>query len=194
MERFICKPVFGKNECYKLPVYHTPQQKMFINQFAAYYEMFNITGPEESLTKVFFRIPKQFHIVFSKEYFYRFQEIKSIAGFIDLAEYKQYLNLPSDWMASTPPNRLRPCWPTRIPTNMKPSILGIRIFRQIIGTNRMVARTRAIMERGPVIICYTRIRNRFDYKNDMLLITRFFVLASRLCASFAPRRGVMGDR
>ena len=91
MERFICKPVFGKNECYKLPVYHVPQQKMFINQFAAYYEMFNITGPEENLTKVFFRIPKQFHIVFSKEYFHRYQEIKSIAGFIDLAEHKQYL-------------------------------------------------------------------------------------------------------
>lgn len=90
-ERFICKPLLWKKECHKIPVYHVPQQKMFINQFAAYYEMFNITGPEESLTKVFFRIPKQFHIVFSKEYFYRYQEIKNITGFIDLAEYKQYL-------------------------------------------------------------------------------------------------------
>ncbi len=91
MESFICKPVFGKKECYKLPVFGTPQQKMFINSFAAYFEIFNINGPEESLTRVFFRIPRQFHIVFSKEYFYRFQEIKYLTGFVDLAEYRQYL-------------------------------------------------------------------------------------------------------
>lgn len=90
-ERFICKGVFGKEECYKLPLYNTQQQKMFINQFAAYIEIFNICGPEESLNKVFFIIPRQFHLVFSKEYFYRYQEIKAMTGFVDLAEYKQYL-------------------------------------------------------------------------------------------------------
>ena len=32
-----------------------------------------------------------FHVVFSKEYFHRYDEIKQLTGFVDYAEYKQYL-------------------------------------------------------------------------------------------------------
>ena len=51
----------------------------------------NRYGSEEAIAKSFKRVPKMFHIVFSKEYFYRYQEIKNMTGFVDYAEYKQYL-------------------------------------------------------------------------------------------------------
>lgn len=88
---YIIKPVFGKNECMQIPLQGTPSQKMFINAFLPYYEIFNIYGSEEAIAKTFKKVPKMFHIVFSKEYFYRYQEIKNITGFADYAEYKEYL-------------------------------------------------------------------------------------------------------
>lgn len=88
---YIIKPVFGKNECMQIQLQGTPSQKMFINAFLPYYEIFNIYGSEEAIAKTFKKVPKMFHIVFSKEYFYRYQEIKNITGFVDYAEYKEYL-------------------------------------------------------------------------------------------------------
>lgn len=87
----IIKPLFGKKGCHQIPLYGTPAQKMFINAYLPYYEIFNIYGSEEAIAKTFKKVPKMFHIVFSKEYFYRYQEIKNITGFVDYAEYKQYL-------------------------------------------------------------------------------------------------------
>ncbi len=88
---YIIKPVFGKKECMQIPLCATPAQKMFINAFLPYYEIFNIYGSEEAIAKTFKKVPKMFHIVFSKEYFYRYQEIRNITGFTDYAEYKEYL-------------------------------------------------------------------------------------------------------
>lgn len=88
---YIIKPLLEKKECLQVPLYGTPAQKMFINAFLPYYEIFNIYGSEEAIAKTFKKVPKMFHIVFSKEYFYRYQEIMNITGFVDYAQYRDYL-------------------------------------------------------------------------------------------------------
>ena len=88
---YLVKPVFGKKECMQFPLYGTPAQKMFINAFLPYYEIFNIYGSEEAIAKTFKKVPKMFHIVFSKEYFYRYGEIVNLTGFVEYSQYKEYL-------------------------------------------------------------------------------------------------------
>lgn len=88
---YLVKPLFGKKGCWQIALKGTPAQKMFINSALPYYEIFYIYGSEEAIAKTFKRVPKMFHVVFSKEYFYRYDEIKQLTGFVDYAEYKQYL-------------------------------------------------------------------------------------------------------
>ena len=88
---YIIKPVFGKKECMQIPLYGTPAQKMFINAFLPYYEIFNIYGSEEAIAKTFKKVPKMFHIVFSKEYFHRYADIVNMTGFVEYSQYKEYL-------------------------------------------------------------------------------------------------------
>lgn len=88
---YIIKPVLGKKECLQIPLYGTPAQKMFINAFLPYYEIFNIYGSEEAIAKTFKKVPKMFHIVFSKEYFYRYADIVNMTGFVEYSQYKEYL-------------------------------------------------------------------------------------------------------
>lgn len=88
---YLVKPLFGKKGCWQIALKGTPAQKMFINSALPYYEIFHIYGSEEAIAKTFKRVPKMFHVVFSKEYFHRYDEIKQLTGFVDYAEYKQYL-------------------------------------------------------------------------------------------------------
>ena len=88
---YLLKPLFGKKGCWQIALGGTPAQKMFINSALPYYEIFHIYGSEEAIAKTFKRIPKMFHMVFSKEYYYRFEEIKQLTGFVDYAAYKEYL-------------------------------------------------------------------------------------------------------
>ena len=89
---YLVRPVFGKKELLQIPLCSTPAQKMFINPFLMYYEIFNIYGSEESIVKTFRKVPKMCHIVFSKEYFHRYQEIGNLTGFVDYRQYKEYLS------------------------------------------------------------------------------------------------------
>lgn len=89
---YLVKPVFGKKDLLQIPLYSTPAQKMFINPFLMYYEIFNIYGSEETIVKTFKKVPKMCHIVFSKQYFHRYQEIGNLTGFVDYRQYKEYLN------------------------------------------------------------------------------------------------------
>ncbi len=78
-------------ECIRIPLIHTPAQKMFINQFITYHEVFNIYGSEENIVKKIKRVPKYSHFVFSKEYSFRYGEILELTGFVDYKQYKDYL-------------------------------------------------------------------------------------------------------
>ena len=84
------KPLF-KGECIQIPLEHTPAQKIFINQFLTYHEIFNIYGSEENIVKKLKRVPKCTHIVFSREYKFRYQDILNITGFVDYKGYRDYL-------------------------------------------------------------------------------------------------------
>ena len=88
---YLVKPVFGKKELLQIPLCSTPAQKMFINPFLMYYEIFNIYGSEETIVKTFKKVPKMCHIVFSKQYFHRYQEIGNLTGFVVYRQYKEYL-------------------------------------------------------------------------------------------------------
>ena len=89
---YLIKPVLGKQNILKVPLYNNPAQKMFINPFLPYYEIFNIYGSEEAIVKKFKKVPKMCHIVFSKQYFHRYQEIGYLTGFVDYRQYKDYLS------------------------------------------------------------------------------------------------------
>jgi hypothetical protein len=84
------KNLFDK-ECVQIPLEHTPAQKMFINSFLTYHEVFNIYGSEENIVKKIKRVPKYSHIVFSREYSSRYNEILTLTGFVDYKQYKDYL-------------------------------------------------------------------------------------------------------
>ncbi|MCR5222259.1 MAG: hypothetical protein K6D90_05285 [Lachnospiraceae bacterium] len=90
-EQELIKPQLTKKECLRVPIRLEDGQKIFSNQFLFYHEIFTIAGDEDCITKPLKRIPRQFHLVFSKEYFYRYQEIREYTGFTDLAAYKQML-------------------------------------------------------------------------------------------------------
>ena len=89
---YLIKPVIGKQNILQVPLYNNPAQKMFINPFLPYYEIFNIYGSEEAIVKTFKKVPKMFHIVFSKQYYHRYPEIGNLTGFVDYRQYKDYLN------------------------------------------------------------------------------------------------------
>ena len=80
-----------KKDCIRIPLEHTPAQKIFINQFLTYFEIFNIYGSEENIVKKLKRVPKYSHIVFSREYSFRYPEIVNITGFVDYKQYRDYL-------------------------------------------------------------------------------------------------------
>jgi len=88
---YLVKPQLFRKDLLQVPLCSTPAQKMFINPFLTYYEVFNIYGSEEAIVKTFRKVPKMFHMVFSKEYFHRYQEIGTLTGFVDYRAYKDYL-------------------------------------------------------------------------------------------------------
>ena len=89
-ERFLCRARIGR-ECEEVPLYNPEEHKMFINRFLFYHEIFFLSGSEEGLTRVIRKIPKQFHIVFSKEYTHRYEEIVKILNFVELADYTKFM-------------------------------------------------------------------------------------------------------
>ncbi|MBR5596116.1 MAG: hypothetical protein IKW30_01755 [Lachnospiraceae bacterium] len=85
-KQYICKPCFMNNSCYVIELNNTEDKKVYIQQSLRFFEIFTLEN-EKDIGKTFRRIHKKIHIVFSKEYLYRFQNIKEITGFVDYTEY-----------------------------------------------------------------------------------------------------------
>lgn len=84
----ICKPCFIKKTCYCIDLNSSSDKKMFIKKSLRFFEVFNLKGTEEDIGRAFHKVHKNIHFVFSKEYFYRFEEIKELTMFTDYAEYR----------------------------------------------------------------------------------------------------------
>lgn len=89
-ERYICKPSLMKSACSRIDLNPGPEEKIFIKKSLRFFELFSLRGTEDT-GRAFGRIHKEIHLVFSKEYYYRFDRIKEITGYADYAEYKKQL-------------------------------------------------------------------------------------------------------
>lgn len=90
-QKFICKTQFLKKHFHKIELHNEERDKIFINQVRRFYEIFNLRGSEEDVSKKFTRVKKKFHFVYSREYDSRFKEIQEITGFVDYKIYKKTL-------------------------------------------------------------------------------------------------------
>lgn len=90
-KQYICKPCFMKDTCYRIDLNNSIEKKMFIKKSLRFFEIFNLKGNEEDIGRLFRKVHKKIHFVFSKEYYYRYKEIKEITGFIDYSEYKKMI-------------------------------------------------------------------------------------------------------
>uniref|UniRef100_UPI0040573BED hypothetical protein n=1 Tax=Acetatifactor sp. TaxID=1872090 RepID=UPI0040573BED len=90
-KQYICKPHFWKDTCYCIELKNTADKKMFIKKSLPFFEIFNLKGNEEEISKVFRKVHKKMRFVFSKEYYYRFEEIKELTKFTDYAEYRKQI-------------------------------------------------------------------------------------------------------
>ncbi len=93
-EAYLCKPKLSKKKPnLRIDLENSVEKKMFIRKGARYFEVFNLRVGEEEMTKSVRRIHKDIHFVFSKEYYYRYDEIKNYTGYVDFKEYQtQILN------------------------------------------------------------------------------------------------------
>lgn len=90
-KQYICKPCFMKNTCYCIDLNNSIDKKMFIKKSLRFFEIFNLKGTEEDIGRVFRKVHKKIHFVFSKEYYYRFSEIKDLTMYTDYTEYKKQI-------------------------------------------------------------------------------------------------------
>ena len=88
-KQFLCKPCFMKKSCYCIDLHNGTRQKMFIKKSFRFFEVFNVHNQDLDLGKSYFKMPKNVHFVFSKEYLYRFDKIKEIIGYTDYTEYRK---------------------------------------------------------------------------------------------------------
>lgn len=66
---------------------HSQQSPVFMRKGLRYFEVFRYIDTQENVARRFPR--KEYSFVFSKEYFYRHEEILSVSGFADYAVFKQ---------------------------------------------------------------------------------------------------------
>ena len=86
--KFICKPCFGRNDCYCMELHNATVDKMFIKKSLRFFEVFNLeAGEENNIGRLFAKVYKRMHFVFSMEYFHRFEEIKELTGYTDYTIY-----------------------------------------------------------------------------------------------------------
>lgn len=88
---YICKPNLFKEGCVKIELNSTVDKKIFIKKSLRFFEIFNLKGGEENLCKLFRKVNKNIHFVFSKEYFYKYDMICNITGFTDYNNYTKML-------------------------------------------------------------------------------------------------------
>lgn len=91
-KKFICKPCFGKNDCYCMELQNTSIDKMFIKKSLRFFEVFNLeAGEEKNIGRLFTKVHKRMHFVFSMEYFHRFEEMKELIGYTDYTLYSNQI-------------------------------------------------------------------------------------------------------
>lgn len=90
-KQYICKPCFMKDTCYRIDLNNSIDKKMFIKKSLRFFEIFNLKGTEEDIGRVFRKVHKKIHFVFSKEYYYRFTEIKELTLYTDYTEYRKQI-------------------------------------------------------------------------------------------------------
>lgn len=87
-KKFLCKPCFGKNDCYCMELVNNSADKMFIKKSLRFFEVFNLeAGEENNIGKLFTKVHKKMHFVFSMEYCYRFEELRELTGYTDYTIY-----------------------------------------------------------------------------------------------------------
>jgi len=89
--KYICKPCRGKNICYSIELQNAVTNKMFIKKSLRFFEVFHLAEGEENIGKLFRKVHKGLHFVFSMEYFYRFEEIKRLTGYMDYTLYSNQI-------------------------------------------------------------------------------------------------------
>ena len=90
-KQYICQ--FGriKNKCVVIELNNHTDDKMFIKKSLRFFEVFNLDESEENIGKLFHKLNKKFHFVFSKEYYYRFDDIKALTGYMDYTLYRNQI-------------------------------------------------------------------------------------------------------
>lgn len=90
-KQYICKPCFWKDTCYRVDLNNSTDKKMFIKKSVRFFEIFNLKGTEQDIGCAFRKVHKKIHFVFSKEYYYRFAEIKELTLYTDYTEYRKQI-------------------------------------------------------------------------------------------------------
>ena len=85
-KQWICKPKFMSDSCYRIEINDIEEKNIFIQKSLRFFEIFSLKD-SQNIGKKARRVHKKIHIVFSKEYLYRFENIKEITGFADYKEY-----------------------------------------------------------------------------------------------------------
>ena len=83
----IYKPRFGQRGCYCIELDNTAERKVFLRKSLRFFEVFDLSENEKA-DSALRKGHKNLHLVFSKEYFHRYERIKEITTFTDFAEYK----------------------------------------------------------------------------------------------------------
>lgn len=90
----LCRAGGPDSGCTTIPLASENGKKLFINQAVRFHEVFTLAGPESEIVRKFLGVKKQTHIVFSKEYLDHYDRIRTQTGWIDYANYSNYLRTP----------------------------------------------------------------------------------------------------
>lgn len=88
-KQYLCKPNFWKKTCYSIDLENSVDKKIFIKKSLRFFEVFNLRCSEDCIGRTFRRVKKDLHFVFSKEYYFRFDEIKECVLYTDYTEYRK---------------------------------------------------------------------------------------------------------
>lgn len=86
-KQYICKPSCWKDTCYFVDMNGYFDKKIYIKKSLRFFEVFILKGTEENIGRVFRKAEKVIQFVFSKEYEYRYEDIKKMTLYTDYDEY-----------------------------------------------------------------------------------------------------------
>lgn len=89
-KQYICQPGRSKNNGLIIELDNRINNKFFIKKSLRFFEIFNLED-EANIGKLFHKLNKKYHFVFSKEYYYRFDDIKVLTGYTDYTLYRNQI-------------------------------------------------------------------------------------------------------